>query len=262
MKDLLLPCCCLLRRAARRRLRGEAATTRRTSPAPARRRRRPSRPAATHAGDAEKDRDAAMLAFARCMRENGVDVPDPKPGEGERIAIAEGRRRDEGREGQKACERIVEDLGVSRRRRSSTSDRAGARVRQVHARARRRHARPEARGDGIQSIGGPGSTIDPGPGFQKAQKACAKEHRSAERARRRRGRRRRRARRQPGGRRRPAWASADRRRGGHRPPVAGSARVDAARPGHAGDRRVDRRPGRRRHPSSDGRWPRSPTWTG
>jgi hypothetical protein len=29
--------------------------------------------------------EESMLKFARCMREHGVDVPDPKPGEGIRI---------------------------------------------------------------------------------------------------------------------------------------------------------------------------------
>ena len=35
------------------------------------------------AGDAAKDPQAAALAWAKCMRDNGVDIPDPKPeGEG------------------------------------------------------------------------------------------------------------------------------------------------------------------------------------
>jgi hypothetical protein len=29
-----------------------------------------------------KERQQAMLEFARCMRENGIDMEDPKPGEG------------------------------------------------------------------------------------------------------------------------------------------------------------------------------------
>jgi len=38
------------------------------------------------AGDRAALRDA-QLAWARCMRERGVDVPDPEPGEGGRIVI-------------------------------------------------------------------------------------------------------------------------------------------------------------------------------
>ena len=54
-------------------------------------------PAASKQPASKKDRDAAMLAHARCMREHGVDVPDPKPGEGERITIDEGADDAEGR---------------------------------------------------------------------------------------------------------------------------------------------------------------------
>lgn len=45
------------------------------------------------AGDASHDPDSAALAWAKCMRENGVDIPDPKPqddGEGGNVALAPG----------------------------------------------------------------------------------------------------------------------------------------------------------------------------
>ena len=43
--------------------------------------------------DASQDPGAAALAWAKCMRENGVDIPDPKPqddGEGGSVGLAPG----------------------------------------------------------------------------------------------------------------------------------------------------------------------------
>jgi hypothetical protein len=45
------------------------------------------------AGDDSQDPDSAALAWAKCMRDNGVDIPDPKPqddGEGGNVALAPG----------------------------------------------------------------------------------------------------------------------------------------------------------------------------
>ncbi|KAA1428767.1 hypothetical protein [Nocardioides antri] len=45
------------------------------------------------AGDPAQDPDAAALAWAKCMRENGVDIPDPKPaddGKGGDVGLAPG----------------------------------------------------------------------------------------------------------------------------------------------------------------------------
>ena len=38
-------------------------------------------------GAAKKDPEESMLAFARCMREHGVDMPDPEFGEGGRVQM-------------------------------------------------------------------------------------------------------------------------------------------------------------------------------
>ena len=55
----------------------------------------------------ERDRmQDEMLAFARCMRERGIDVPDPEPGGGMRMAIGEGGvdpRDPEFQAAEKAC---------------------------------------------------------------------------------------------------------------------------------------------------------------
>jgi hypothetical protein len=41
---------------------------------------KPARPAATQSS-APLDEDAQALVFAECMRDNGVDMPDPSPGQ-------------------------------------------------------------------------------------------------------------------------------------------------------------------------------------
>jgi len=51
----------------------------------------------------EAKKHDADLVFARCLRERGIEVPDPKPGEGMRIPIDEGKQ-DEMEEAMDACE--------------------------------------------------------------------------------------------------------------------------------------------------------------
>ena len=127
-----------------------------------------------------------MLAYARCMRKHGIDMPDPKPGEGERLAIAKGEERARSRRRQKACASIVEDLGVkpSKEELDKQFDLA-----LKFAKCMREHGidmpDPKREGDGIKmSIGGPGSSIDPDPDSEGAEGLRQRTHRSAERARR------------------------------------------------------------------------------
>ena len=40
--------------------------------------------------DGEVDRQQAMLDFAKCMREHGIDIPDPQFGDGGRVTIGLG----------------------------------------------------------------------------------------------------------------------------------------------------------------------------
>ena len=64
-------------------------------------------------GDRAEFREAA-LKFAKCMREHGVDMPDPKPGEGGRIELGgpgmgpEDQPKMEA--AQKACQNILESV--------------------------------------------------------------------------------------------------------------------------------------------------------
>ena len=58
------------------------------------------------------DPDEAMLAFTECMRDHGVDMPDPQPaGDGEgRVITMQGEEMDRERfeEAQEACEPLME----------------------------------------------------------------------------------------------------------------------------------------------------------
>src|SRR3954451_14473564 len=54
----------------------------------------------------------AMLAFAQCMREHGVDMPDPKFGDGERASM---RAKVDGpqekmRSAERACDKYRKDI--------------------------------------------------------------------------------------------------------------------------------------------------------
>jgi hypothetical protein len=67
--------------------------------------------------DASLDPEDARLAYARCMRENGVDIPDPKPGTNGMVQLAPGTGPGVGVDGEtfesarKACAKYAEDMG-------------------------------------------------------------------------------------------------------------------------------------------------------
>ncbi|MGD9701709.1 MAG: hypothetical protein AB7Q42_11810 [Acidimicrobiia bacterium] len=70
----------------------------------------------TSDGDAAEttiDPEDAMVAFARCMREHGIDVPDPQTaggqGGGVMIEVGDDIDRDEMAAAQEACEPLMED---------------------------------------------------------------------------------------------------------------------------------------------------------
>jgi hypothetical protein len=52
-------------------------------------------------------RQDAMLKFAKCMRDHGVNVPDPKPGEGLKVQAPEGGDRAKAEAAQKACRELL-----------------------------------------------------------------------------------------------------------------------------------------------------------
>jgi hypothetical protein len=63
--------------------------------------------AASGDDETDLDRDDAMLKFAQCMRENGIDMPDPTPGGGMRIS-GEGVPKEQMEAAQSACQKWMD----------------------------------------------------------------------------------------------------------------------------------------------------------
>jgi hypothetical protein len=65
-------------------------------------------------GDRRAEFREAALKFAKCMREHGVDMPDPQPGEGGRITLGGPGTGPEDQAkmetAQKACQKILESV--------------------------------------------------------------------------------------------------------------------------------------------------------
>jgi hypothetical protein len=57
--------------------------------------------------EADLDPEDAMLKYAQCMREHGVDMPDPEPGGGIRIS-GEGLSRDQMEAAESACQKWMD----------------------------------------------------------------------------------------------------------------------------------------------------------
>ncbi|MGW3151736.1 hypothetical protein ACWDG1_45490 [Streptomyces sp. NPDC001177] len=60
-------------------------------------------------GDADANDSKAhdqMVKFAQCMRENGVDIPDPKPGEGLKMQVPQGSQA-KTQAAQKKCQKYL-----------------------------------------------------------------------------------------------------------------------------------------------------------
>ncbi len=100
----------------------------------------PTSPASATSGpDANKK---AMLDFARCMRENGVDMPDPQF-DGNRVMMRGPEQRrptDKMRAAEKACAKYRDSVKPpgALRRGARRVPQGGAGQREVHARARHR----------------------------------------------------------------------------------------------------------------------------
>jgi hypothetical protein len=130
------------------------------------------------AGTANSDRAAArqaMLDFARCMREHGIDFPDPKPGGGGLIIRSKGSP-DKMRAAEQACAKYrnkIKPPNLSAADKQRFKDAALA-----NARCMRAHGidmpDPTFNADGSASMQfRDGSGIDPNSAaFKAAQKAC------------------------------------------------------------------------------------------
>lgn len=132
------------------------------------------------ASGADKNRQA-MLDYARCMRENGIDMPDPKF-EGGRVTQrigGPGQRinPDEMRKAQKACAKYEDAIKPPEMSEEEQAENKKAAL--ANARCMRENGVPDFPDPMFDENGGAqikiGKGLDPeGPAFQKAMKACEK----------------------------------------------------------------------------------------
>jgi hypothetical protein len=130
-------------------------------------------------GQRAKDAEKAMLDFARCMREHGVDMPDPKPGQGDVLrfeAPAAATPVPEGNkfvEAEKACRHFMDKAGPPQLSPEDQKQMQDAML--AFARCMREHGvempDPQPGGGGIVARVGEGA--DPRSAeFQAAEKDC------------------------------------------------------------------------------------------
>jgi hypothetical protein len=127
----------------------------------------------------QKNRDAA-LDYTKCMRDNGVDIPDPEPGQrGLRLMPQKGTSPEKMETADKACRKHLEaieppDISPEQEKKFQQAALAQSRCMREHG-----IDMPDPTFDedgGAQIRIGPGSGIDPeSPKFQKAQEACRKD---------------------------------------------------------------------------------------
>ena len=133
--------------------------------------------AAAGSGIGRSEFQDAMLAYARCMRKYGVDVPDPQPGE-RAFAIGPGSGPDSGgqREFREADEQCRKHLRDVRPPELSEEERAAFEEAALkHVRCMRRHGieLPDPQAGEGGGIAIPLDSIDLNdPQFREAQKAC------------------------------------------------------------------------------------------
>jgi hypothetical protein len=113
-------------------------------------------------GTSEEDRQAAGLKFAKCMREHGVEMEDPKGG---RITVKSGPGDQANMEkAQEACQKYLPKISEADRKK-------GADQALKFAKCMRKNGVedfPDPDGMGIRIDGGIGDD----PDFKKAQEAC------------------------------------------------------------------------------------------
>ena len=127
-------------------------------------------------GDARAKGEAAALKWAKCMRQNGVDVPDPKVDSGGRLVITPGtstapRNDESSRRAMQACQHLMRDAlpdpgRISKEEQARMRDAALA-----FTRCMREHgiemSDPSTEGGGVSV------TVNPNdPAFRRAAEAC------------------------------------------------------------------------------------------
>ena len=132
------------------------------------------------AGGSSKSFQEAALAYAECMRKNGADVPDPRPGDrGFVIGPEADQSVDERtfRDADEKCRHLLRDaeppqLSEEEKRRAQEEMLRFARCMREQG-IDMPDPKFDERGGLSMQIGGPGSELDPqDPDFQKAQRAC------------------------------------------------------------------------------------------
>ena len=134
----------------------------------------PSKPASTQTQEAKNRK--AMLDLARCMRENGVDMPDPEFNGGRVTQRMKGGNPDKMRAAEKACEKYRSQIKAPEMSASEKEEFKKAAL--ANARCMREHG-IEFPDPVFDHNGGARVKIDKrlnpeGAKFQAAQKACEK----------------------------------------------------------------------------------------
>jgi hypothetical protein len=122
-------------------------------------------------GTSPAERREAELKFAQCMREHGVDMPDPVNGRFE--LRVRPRDQQKAAEAQQACRKYLEDIAP----RISEEDQARMREAALdYAKCMREHgidmADPEFQEGGGMTMRMPRGTQEDDPKFKDAQEAC------------------------------------------------------------------------------------------
>jgi hypothetical protein len=131
------------------------------------------------ASEKQKMRDA-QLAFARCMREHGIDMDDPKPDErGIRLSVPKGVTPQKAEAANQACRKHLDAIKPPELSEEEQKEMREAAL--ANSRCMREHGidfpDPTFGDHGEVSIEiRKGSGVEPDdPKFQKAQEACRKE---------------------------------------------------------------------------------------
>jgi hypothetical protein len=135
----------------------------------------PSKP--TSAQTQESKNRKAMLDFARCMRENGVDMPDPQFNGGRVTQRMKGGNPEQAKEAEKACAKYRAQIKAPE---MSAEDKEEFKKRALeNARCMRENGVPDFPDPTFDSNGGAQVRIDKrlnpdSAKFQAAQEACQK----------------------------------------------------------------------------------------
>lgn len=122
---------------------------------------------ATPSTGASLSREEMGVRFAQCMRENGVDVPDPEPGRGPQIKISKGTGEEAVNKAMEAC-RQYNPMGEASGGNSQMDENNRRFARCMRDNGVEQFPDPEPGQMGVRING----EIAKDPDFQKAQEQC------------------------------------------------------------------------------------------